>query len=129
MNKLIIVALLSASFTTVATENNLANVLNGNGSVGNVTINQSSSITNEQVESQEKIDNALLQAYKQIENGNQNANILSVVADMANNINKEYGTSKQKNGLCKSRAKLGAEVFGYKLDFAFGKCDEFFIIQ
>jgi len=129
MKKLITVALLSVSFTIVASENNVTNVLNGNGSVGDVTINQSNSITNEQVESQEKIDNALLQAYRLIKNGNKNANMLSIVSDMANNINKEYGTSKQKNGLCKSRAKIGAEVLGYKLDFAFGKCDEFFIIQ
>ena len=52
-----------------------------------------------------------------------------MVAGMASDVNAQNGTSKQKNELCKSKAKLGAEVLGYQLDFAFGKCDEFFVVQ
>ena len=82
-----------------AGENSLNNVLNNNGSVGNVTINQSNSISNSTVESQAKIDEAILAAYK--EKNNQ----LGTVAEMANEVNKQSATAPQKNKLCKSKGE------------------------
>ncbi|MCA3987361.1 hypothetical protein [Vibrio vulnificus] len=107
-------------FVCFAGENSLNNVLNNNGSVGNVTINQSNSISNSTVESQAKIDEAMLAAYKAKNNQ------LGIVAEMANEVNKQSATAPQKNKLCKSKAEVGAEILGYKVDFAFGMCDKFF---
>ncbi|MEZ8272388.1 hypothetical protein CWN98_04100 [Vibrio splendidus] len=108
---------------SLATDNTLNNVLNNNGSVGNVTINQSSVVTNDQVESQAKIEDAILEALRE------NSNQKGTVAEMANEVNKLSATNSQKNRFCKSKAKVGAEVLGYKVDFAFGMCDKFFTIS
>ena len=45
---------------------------------------------------------------------------------MADSINKQSASVAQKNTLCKSKAKVGATLFGYTVDFAFGECDEIF---
>ncbi|CDT83657.1 hypothetical protein [Vibrio coralliirubri] len=108
---------------SLATDNTLNNVLNNNGSVGNVTINQSNVVTNDQVESQAKIEDAILEALRE------NSNQKGTVAEMANEVNKLSATNSQKNRFCKSKAKVGAEVLGYKVDFAFGMCDKFFTIS
>lgn len=121
MNKLLLVLCLMPA-VTLATENSLNNVLNNNGNVSNVTINQSNSITNEQVESQAKIDAAILEALQE-----NNAHKATVV-EMANEVNQQSASSNQKNQLCKSKAEVGAVILGYKVDFAFGMCDEFFTI-
>ena len=119
------------SSVVTAAENNVNNVLNGNGSVGNVTINQTNSMTNEQVEAQKRIDEALFYAYKQQKNGtpSKEANEKSLVAGMASDINKQLGTMEQKNNLCKSKVKISAEILGYNLDLAFRTCDELFVTQ
>ena len=120
-----------ASSVTIAADNNVSNVLNGNGSVGNVTINQTNSMTNEQVETQERIDKALAYAYRQKKNGtpSKKANQISGIAGMAHEINKQSASANQKNKLCKSKAKISADVFGYNLDLAFSTCDQLFIVQ
>ena len=125
----IVTFLLSLPTLVVATENSMNNVLNGNGSIGSVTINQANSVTNEQVESQHKIDESVLSSYQGIKNGDKQAGSLSTIARIAGDVNKQNASSNQKNSLCKSKAKLGAEAFGYKLAFAFEKCDEFFKVQ
>lgn len=117
------------STASMAEENSLSNILNGNGSVGDVTITQTSSISNDQVVSQKKIDGAQLDAYQRSKSGDKSAGQLSFIAGMASDVNKEIGTNNQKNELCKSKAKIGAEVLGYQLDFAFAKCNEFFEIK
>ncbi|HCE2669740.1 TPA: hypothetical protein NGU48_001723 [Vibrio parahaemolyticus] len=109
-------------FFSIAGENSLSNVLNNNGSVGNVTINQSNSISNSTVESQAKIDEAILAAFKEKDNPK------GIVAEMANEVNKQHASVPQKNKLCKSKAEVGAEILGYKVDFAFGMCDQIFTI-
>ena len=121
--KKIILTLTLLPALSLAADNTLNNVLNNNGSVGNVTINQSNVVTNEQVESQAKIENAILEALREDNNHK------GTVAEMANEVNKLSATSPQKNKFCKQKAEVGAEVLGYKVDFAFGLCDKFFTIS
>jgi len=131
MKKLLPALLFLVSAASIAAENNLSNVLNGNGSVGNVTISQTNSMTNEQVEAQTRIDEALTYAYRQNKSGtpSKEANEISMVAGMAHEINKQSGSAGQKNKLCKSKANVSADVLGYNLNLAFKTCDELFIVQ
>jgi high-affinity K+ transport system ATPase subunit B len=119
------------SLSALAAENNINNVLNGNGSVGNVTITQENSMTNEKVAAQERIDSMLKHAYEQRKAGtpSKEANEKSLIAGAADEINKQPGTMSQKNRLCKSKASVSADVLGYNLDLAFRTCDELFIVQ
>jgi hypothetical protein len=119
------------SFSVSGAENNISNSFNGNGSIGSVTINQQNYMTNEDVAAQERIDAALAYAYQQKSNGtpSKEANEKTLIAGMANEINKTSGTMSQKNKLCKSKADVSANILGYDLDFAFRTCDELFIVR
>ncbi|HHM8494152.1 TPA: hypothetical protein ACRNQ3_002981 [Pseudomonas aeruginosa] len=119
------------SFSVSGAENNISDSFNGNGSIGSVTINQQNYMTNEDVAAQERIDEALAYAYQQKSNGtpSKEANEKTLIADMANEINKTSGAMSQKNKLCKSKTDVSANILGYDLDFAFRTCDELFIVQ
>ncbi len=131
MKKVLPFAICVWSVSAISAENNMNNVLNGNGSVGNVTINQTNSMTNEDVSAQERIDEMLNYAYEQRKAGtpSKEANHKSLIAGAANEINKQPGNMNQKNKLCKSKTKVSADILGYSLDLAFRTCDEMFIVQ
>ncbi|MFN3019326.1 hypothetical protein ACK1CN_25650 [Vibrio coralliilyticus] len=120
MKRLILFPLLMAASAAWSTENSLNNVLNNNGSVGNVTINQSNVVTNEQIDSQLKIDEAIQNALK-----SNDVNTISI-ASIANQVNQKNANLSQKNKICKSQVKVSADIIGYNVDFGFGKCDQFF---
>ena len=64
MNKFVIFSVLTFSIVLSASEDKINNLLNGNGSTDDVTMNQSDSVTKSQVEVeyQQVIDDTFLQA-------------------------------------------------------------------
>ena len=136
MEKVIIfISILLYSLTTFGAENTAQDILNDNrGMVGNVTINQSNSISNDQVVSEQKINALIEKALEVRKNGGspnevKEANQIASFFGLADEVNKMQATNQQKNEICKSRAKVSAEIFSYHLGFIFKKCDDVFIMS
>lgn len=112
----------------------MQNMFNNNsGSIGTVNISQSNSMTNEQLVSDKKISELNQQAYSIRTNPDitqeqkKEAGQLSVIAGVANDVNKQPGTTdQQRNQMCKSRIQVAAQIMGYEVGFMLKKCDEIF---
>ncbi|MCG6346455.1 hypothetical protein K6U40_13225 [Vibrio fluvialis] len=131
MKKIILLLLtLTPAIANANNQNSLNNILNNNGSVGNVTINQSNQVTEEQMASEEKIDAILMMIKNAADSGTSTAqnNQLAIIAEQASTINAQNASTGQKNQLCKSKVKVGASFFGYDVDFGLKTCDEIFTV-